>query len=152
MLLEINMQFNIVIYSIIAGILTGILFDMYRIIRDLNSKKIVAMIEDILFWILAGMLIFTFLLYTNYAFLTPYVYIFIIISLLLYFRFISNYFYNIEKFLVNGICRIIRIIIKKILYPLKFILYKVTDSNKWWKNYLNITNIVFKIDLREIVK
>ena len=69
MLLEINMQFNIVIYSIIAGIITGILFDMYRIIRDLNSKKIVAMVEDILFWILAGMIVFTFLLYTNYAFL-----------------------------------------------------------------------------------
>ena len=131
MLLEINMQFNIVIYSIIAGIITGILFDIYRIIRDLNSKREVAMIEDILFWILAGMIIFTFLLYTNYAFLTPYVYIFIIISLLFYFKFISQYFYNAEKIIVNGICRIIRVTIKNLLYPLKFILYKVTDRKKW---------------------
>ena len=131
MLLEINMQFNIVIYSIIAGIITGILFDMYRIIRDLNSKKIVAMVEDILFWILAGMIVFTFLLYTNYAFLTPYVYIFIIISLLFYFKFISRYFYNIEKDIVNGICIVIRMIGKNILYPLKFVLYKVMDRKKW---------------------
>ena len=131
MLLEINMQFNIVIYSIIAGIITGILFDMYRIIRDLNSKKIVAMVEDILFWILAGMIVFTFLLYTNYAFLTPYVYIFIIISLLFYFKFISRYFYNIEKDIVNGICVTIRVLGKNILYPLKFVLYKVTDRKKW---------------------
>lgn len=130
MLLEINMQFNIVIYSIIAGIITGILFDIYRIIRDLNSKRVVAMIEDILFWILAGMIIFTFLLYTNYAFLTPYVYIFIIISLLFYFKFISQYFYNAEKAIVNGICRIIRVTIKNLLYPLKFIVYKVTDRKK----------------------
>ena len=131
MLLEINMQFNIVIYSIMAGIITGILFDMYRIIRDLNSKRIIAMIEDILFWVLAGMIIFTFLLYVNYAFLTPYVYIFIIISLLFYFKFISNYFYNTEKIIVNGICTIIRISIKNLIYPLKFIVYKVMDRNKW---------------------
>ena len=131
MLLEINMQFNIVIYSIIAGIITGILFDMYRIIRDLNSKRIIAMIEDILFWVLAGMIIFTFLLYVNYAFLTPYVYIFIIISLLFYFKFISHYFYKAEKIVVNGICTIIRIGIKNLLYPLKFVLYKVTDRKKW---------------------
>ena len=131
MLLEINMQFNIVIYSIMAGIITGILFDMYRIIRDLNSKRIIAMIEDILFWVLAGMIIFTFLLYVNYAFLTPYVYIFIIISLLFYFKFISNYFYNTEKVIVNGICTIIRISIKNLIYPLKFIVYKVMYRNKW---------------------
>lgn len=130
MLLEINMQFNIVMYSILAGFITGILFDMYRIIRDLNSKRILAMIEDILFWILAGMLVFTFLLYTNYAFLTPYVYIFIIISLLFYFKFISRYFYNIEKDIVNGICVTIRVLGKNILYPLKFVLYKVTDRKK----------------------
>ena len=59
--LQISMQFNIVFFSILAGIITGILFDMYRIIRDLNSKRIIAMIEDILFWVLAGMIIFTFL-------------------------------------------------------------------------------------------
>jgi len=131
MLLEINMQFNIVIYSIIAGIITGILFDIYRIIRNLNSKKIVAMIEDILFWILAGMIVFTFLLYTNYAFFTTYVYIFIIISLLFYFKFLSCYFYNAEKQVVNVIYRIIRVLVKDLLYPLKFILYKITDRNKW---------------------
>ena len=130
MLLEINMQFKIVIYSILAGFITGILFDIYRIIRDLNSKRILAMLEDILFWILAGMIVFTFLLYTNYAFLTPYVYIFIIISLLFYFKFVSRYFYNIEKDIVNGICRIIRVGVKNILYPLKFVLYKVTDRKK----------------------
>ncbi|MBE6062555.1 MAG: spore cortex biosynthesis protein YabQ [Clostridium butyricum] len=130
MLLEINMQFNIVIYSIIAGIITGILFDIYRIIRNLNSKKIVAMIEDILFWILAGMIVFTFLLYTNYAFFTTYVYIFIIISLLFYFKFLSCYFYNAEKQVVNVIYRIIRVLVKDLLYPLKFILYKITDRNK----------------------
>ncbi len=77
--LTLTMQFNLLMYSVIAGIITGFLFDIYRSIRGLNSIKIITVIEDILFWILTALIIFTFLLYTNYAFLTPYVYIFIII-------------------------------------------------------------------------
>ncbi|SUQ44261.1 hypothetical protein CNEONATNEC32_00118 [Clostridium neonatale] len=82
--LQISMQFNIVFFSILAGIITGILFDMYRIIRGLSNFKAVMIVEDILFWILASIIVFTFLLYTNYAFLTPYVYIFICCTILLY--------------------------------------------------------------------
>ena len=128
--LEINMQFNIVFYSLISGFIAGILFDIYRIIRDFNSIKIITAIEDILFWMLTGMIVFTFLLYTNYAFLTPYVYILMSISLILYLRFLSRYFYKTEKAIVNEIIKIIRILIKNLLYPLKIILYKVTDKRK----------------------
>ena len=92
--LEINMQVNIVIYSFMAGIITGILFDIYRIFRGFNKIKIITMIEDLLFWSLSSLVIFTFLLYMNYAFLTLYVYIFLAISLCIYLRFLSRFFYT----------------------------------------------------------
>lgn len=130
MLLEICMQFNIVIYSIIAGFITGILFDIYRIIRGLNKIKIIDIVGDLLFWALSGLIIFTFLLYMNYAFLTPYVYIFIIISLLLYFRLISKYFYSLEVIILTFLSGIIRVILKNLIYPLKLFIYKITDKNK----------------------
>ena len=82
--LKTDVQFSIILYAMLAGILTGAMFDLYRIIRGSNVNKIVIAIEDILFWILAAMAVFTFLLYTNYAFLGAYVYIFMIISLTLY--------------------------------------------------------------------
>lgn len=128
--LTLSMQFNLVLYSIIAGIITGILFDIYRGIRGLTSISILVIIEDILFWILAALVVFTFLLYTNYAFLTAYVYIFIVISLLGYFKFISNYFYNREKVIVKEISKIIRMVLKNLAYPLKVIIYKVMDKRK----------------------
>ena len=112
--LQISMQFNIVFFSILAGIITGILFDMYRIIRGLSNFKAVMIVEDILFWILASIIVFTFLLYTNYAFLTPYVYIFICCTILLYMIFISKYFYSIEKFILDIIFKIIRVILKNL--------------------------------------
>ncbi|CAI3713329.1 spore cortex biosynthesis protein YabQ [Clostridium neonatale] len=128
--LQISMQFNIVFFSILAGIITGILFDMYRIIRGLSNFKAVMIVEDILFWILASIIVFTFLLYTNYAFLTPYVYIFICCTILLYMILISKYFYSIEKFILDIIFKIIRVILKNLSYPLKLAFYKIIDKNK----------------------
>lgn len=128
--LEINMQVNIVIYSFMAGIITGILFDVYRIFRGLNKIKIITIIEDLLFWSLSSLVIFTFLLYMNYAFLTLYVYIFMAISLALYLRFFSSFFYNFEKGLLEKFYKVMRVTFKNITYPLKIVIYKVTDRHK----------------------
>ena len=101
MLLNTGIQFSIIMYAILAGILTGAMFDLYRIIRGSNVNKVIIAIEDILFWILAAMIVFAFLLYTNYAFLGAYVYIFMILSLALYIRFISDICVKFELELVN---------------------------------------------------
>ena len=128
--LELNMQINLVIYSLVGGFIAGILFDIYRGIRGLNSIKILIIIEDMLFCILIALIIFTFLLYTNYAFLTPYVYAFIIIAILIYFRFVSKHFYIGEKAVAKIFYKLIRILLKNIWYPLKIIAYKITDRRK----------------------
>lgn len=124
------MQISLVIYSLIGGIIAGILFDIYRGIRGLNSIKILKIIEDILFCILIALVVFTFLLYTNYAFLTPYVYIFMTISILLYFKFISKYFYATEMVVSRSFYKLIRILFKNIWYPLKISAYKITGKRK----------------------
>ncbi len=86
--LSIDVQFDIVMYSIISGILIGIMFDLYNIIRGVKIPKIIIIIEDILFWILTAIIVFAFLLYANYAFLGPYVYIFMIVTLIIYLKII----------------------------------------------------------------
>ena len=128
--LGLNMQINLVLYSLLGGLITGFLFDIYRGIRGISSIKILTIIEDILFCILIALVVFTFLLYTNYAFLTPYVYILIISALILYFRFISKYVFSGEVVIARSIYRLVRIILKNILYPLKIIIYKIIDKKK----------------------
>ena len=114
--LKTDVQFSIILYAMLAGILTGAMFDLYRIIRGSNVNKIVIAIEDILFWILAYMAVFTFLLYTNYAFLGAYVYIFMIISLTLYIRFISNICIKFELKLISALGKMFRVIFKNFIY------------------------------------
>ena len=127
--LKTDVQFSIILYAMLAGILTGAMFDLYRIIRGSNVNKIVIAIEDILFWILAAMAVFTFLLYTNYAFLGAYVYIFMIISLTLYIRFISNICIKFELKLISALVKMFRVIFKNFIYPFKVIFHNITGKN-----------------------
>lgn len=123
--LQLCVQVNIIFYGFLAGLLTGVLFDLYRAIRGYGVHKIIMFLEDILFWILSAVIIFVFLLYMNYAFLGPYVYLFISISILIYYRYISPYFIKIEKGISTTIIMVIRVIIKNIFYPFKIVIVKI---------------------------
>ncbi len=126
--LSLDVQIDMVVYSILSGILAGILFDLYNIIRGFKIPKIIVIIEDILFWILTAVIIFTFLLYTNYAFLGPYVYIFMILTLIIYLKFISPTVFQIEKYIISKIGKFIRILFKNIVYPIKIIYYSISGK------------------------
>lgn len=127
--LSTDIQFNIILYALLAGILTGLMFDLYRIIRGSKVPKFIVVIEDILFWVLSAMIVFTFLLYTNYAFLGAYVYVFMIISLALYMKFISNSCLKLELKIVSVLGKIFRVIFKNVIYPFKIIIYSITGKN-----------------------
>lgn len=127
--LDTNIQFSIIFYALLAGILTGFMFDLYRIIRGSKVPKAIIVVEDTLFWVLAAMVIFTFLLYTNYAFLGVYVYAFMLISLGLYMRFVSNRCIRFELEVVNGVGKMFRVIFKNVIYPFKIIFYNITGKN-----------------------
>lgn len=127
--LTITAQFNMIFFSLLAGIIIGILFDVYRIGRGVCKNKVIVVIQDILFWIFTGIVVFTFLLYTNHAFFTPYVYGAIIGSTAFYIYFISRQFYRTEKRVVKFILKVLRIMSKRLEYILKLLLYKLLDKD-----------------------
>ena len=123
--LSIDVQFDIVMYSIISGILIGIMFDLYNIIRGVKIPKIIIIIEDILFWILTAIIVFAFLLYANYAFLGPYVYIFMIVTLIIYLKLISPTILKLERYMIDKTGKFIIIFLKNLIYPIKLIYYNI---------------------------
>ncbi|NEZ47687.1 spore cortex biosynthesis protein YabQ [Clostridium niameyense] len=126
MVISISKQVGLLIFSFISGILTGVFFDVYRVIRgSQNVNFIVKVIEDILFWCLAGILVFLFLLYNNYAFIGAYVYLWIAIGIYVYLIYISKHIINIIKNIIKYTSKFFRVTINIIIYPIKSILYKI---------------------------
>ena len=128
--LQLYVQINILFYSLLAGLLIGILFDLYKMLRGYKVHKMIMFFEDILFWILSAIIVFTFLLFMNYAFLGPYVYLFIGISILVYYKFISEYFIFVGKYIITILVTMIRVIIKSISYPFKILMSKFQKKTK----------------------
>lgn len=131
MIIPLNEQIKLVIYSFLAGILTGLLFDIYRILRGFgNPNKILTFIEDTLFWIFTSIVVFIFLLYTNYAYIGMYVYMWILIGIYAYLRVISRSFLKLQYYILDFIIRSIRIIFKILFFPFAFIIYFIRQKSK----------------------
>lgn len=124
MLLPLGIQFNIIIFSCLAGMLVGILFDGYRLIRGFNVPKILGMIQDILFWILISIVIFIFLLVFNYGFLGTYVYLFMFIGVMVYLAIFSKMVVSVENVVARLVFKFCRVLGKNIRYIFKNIVTK----------------------------
>jgi len=124
-----HQQIVLFIFSILSGVLLGVFFDCYRIIRGFNNpNKLVTAMEDILFWILAGILIFIFMMYTNYAYISFNVVIYGIMGLFLYLKLFSTLFIKIVYNIVVTILTIARLLIYRVTYPFRIIFYKLTEK------------------------
>ncbi len=140
MVIPLMMQAKFVLYSILAGGLTGFIFDFYRTFRGFeNVHKLLIIVEDILFWILTGILIFIFLLYTNQAVVGVYVYIWMAIGIYFYMKLLSKAFLRIQYKLICNVSKFIRIIINIVIFPFRYGFYKLDSKNKrkFKRNNLN---------------
>ncbi|MEG1002450.1 MAG: spore cortex biosynthesis protein YabQ [Clostridium sp.] len=126
--LELKVQFNIIFYALAAGVMIGIFFDLYRMIRGKSGHKLIIIVQDVLFWLLSAILVFTFLLYTNYAFLGPYVYLCMGVSLFIYLKLFSNFIYKVENGIVYGTKSTIRRGYKNISYPFRLFFSKFNNK------------------------
>ncbi|MBC8062455.1 MAG: spore cortex biosynthesis protein YabQ [Clostridiaceae bacterium] len=131
MLISIESQLNVLIYSIIAGMITGVLFDIYRIIRGIrNPKVILTFFSDIIFWILSAFVIFIFLLYTNYAFMEIYIFLYIALGIYIYLKLLSWFFTYINHKIIKTLGIIIRILKNNITYPFELFSYYFKNTRK----------------------
>lgn len=108
---------------ILTGILLGVLFDVFRILRrSFKTSDFVTYIEDIFFWILAGFILF----YTVYKFnngeIRSYVLLGIVSGLTVYLIIFSKIFIKINVNIILFIKNICIHFANFILYPLKLLL------------------------------
>lgn len=130
MIFDMDRQIAIFIFSLASGILIGILFDLYRIIRgNENPGNIVTAIEDLLFWILTAMIVFIFMMYTNYAYLSFNIFVYMIVGMIIHLKLLSGFFISImgKVYDIFNIC--VRVSFYYIFYPFRIIFQKITKKS-----------------------
>ena len=133
MLVSIQFQFNVLFFSFLSGMLIGVLFDVYRLLRGIGKPvNIVTFISDLLFWLLTSIVVFIFLLYTSYAYIGIYVYLYIALGTYVYYKILSK---SLILFLLRTSktsAKVIRIMKNYIFYPVQLIFYNI--NSKKYKN------------------
>ena len=112
---EVYEQLFCLLIFIVTGILIGLLFDIFRILRkSFHTSDIITYIQDILFWLLAGSMMLFSIFTFNHGEIRSYVFIGILIGIIIYMLAISRFF---VKFSV----KIIQFFKKVLSYPIHLI-------------------------------
>lgn len=120
-------QIQLWILFLISGILIGIFFDLFRVLRKtFKTSDIITYIEDIIFGILTGIFLLFLIFYLNHGEIRLYLLIAIILGCVIYYLTISKYFIKWNVFLLNKICYVIEKIIHVILFPF-LVLFKILN-------------------------
>ncbi len=104
------------------GVLIGILFDIFRILRkSFKTSDFVTYIEDFLFWILTGFSILYFMFVFNNGEIRLFMFLGIAVGITLYMLIFSSFLIKINVTIITFLKKIISKVIGVILIPFKFI-------------------------------
>ncbi len=140
-----NQAYLFLVFSL-TGVAIGILFDFFRILRrSIKTSNIITYIEDILFWILTGLLILYNIWYFNNGEIRIYMFLGIILGVLIYMTTLSSIFVRIFTKILSSIIKILEIpfktiisIFRKIITTIVLLFTKCTKKIKIKKgNFVN---------------
>lgn len=110
-----NQAYLFLVFSF-TGVIIGILFDTFRILRrTIKTANFITYVEDVLFWVLTGLLILYNIWYFNNGEIRIYMFLAIILGILIYMSTLSN-------ILIKIFSRLLQIIIKALELPFKTII------------------------------
>jgi len=140
---QVDSQLNTFIITVATGILLGVLFDCYRVLRGtFRPRAVMTWFADLLYWLIATVIVFLALVLSNWGELRFYVFLGIVSGVILYYRLLSLYtirlfatIVRLVKWLVALIKKIIVLIIKPVALGIKIIcwpFYFINNKAKGW--------------------
>ncbi len=124
-------QAHLFLIFILNGILIGIVFDIFRILRkSFNTPNIVTYIEDILFWFIAALIVLYSLFVFNNGEIRGFIFIGLICGIVLYMLFFSKLVVKISVKIILFLKKIILALLNPIIKFVKFIIDSVIKVYK----------------------
>ncbi len=124
-------QFYVFIATFYGGVIIGLLYDIYKVIRkNFKINRLVSIIQDIFFWSVVTVVAIFILFYSNDGKLRWYTFLGFILGALIYNIFLSNIIEHTLNKIINSIISMIKylllkiklffnILLKVLMYPYK---------------------------------
>ena len=143
----INNQTSVFFATIGGGLIIGLTFDVFRTIRKyIKSSDFNISIQDIIFWIISFIMIFSIIFTSNSGVLRWYEFLGIVLGIVLYIVVLSFYTTKVIEFVAKILEKIIRFIVKIISFPVKIGIKLIKIPMKFTKKMYK------KIDLKDKIK
>lgn len=127
---------QLILFSIylLSGVALCTLFDFFRSLRkNFKTSDHITIIEDILFWIIAGIILMLIIDKFSYGELRAYPFFGLVIGVSLYYKFMSRFiikFYSIIIYSLKNIFVALKnIIVKVLLNPIKSIIIRLKKKH-----------------------
>lgn len=126
MIFNMSKQVTLFIFSLLSGMLVGVFFDAYRVIRGFEEPgRVITIVQDLLFWVLTGIMIFVFMMYTSFAYMSFNVFAYNGLGLLVYFKIFSSVFILGYNKIINFVVGLFRVVFYYLFYPIRIIFEKI---------------------------
>ena len=108
---------------IINGILIGLLFDFFRILRkSFKTNDFITYLEDILFWILAGIILLYSIFIFNNGEIRLFMFLAVLLGIIIYIMSISSYIIKLNMRIINCFKKILIKIFNIMSIPFTYII------------------------------
>ena len=96
-----NQIYSLLIFTI-TGILIGIIFDIFRVIRKtFKTPDFITYIEDLIFWMITGVLLLFTIFKFNNGELRWFIFVGVSVGIAIYLLVFSKIFINIAVYIIN---------------------------------------------------
>ena len=135
MILSMSSQAATFFATAAAGVVLGVLYDVFRILRRvLRHKTAATTIEDAIFWIISTLLMFIFLLERNFGDIRGFIFMGLALGAVLYFTMLSRF---LTKFAM-AVLRWLRRMLLAIILPIILIFGVVKKRLKSGQRYVKM--------------
>lgn len=114
-----NQAYLFLVFTV-NGILIGLLFDIFRILRkSFKTSDVITYIQDILFWILTGLILLKSIFTFSDGEIRFYMFLGVFLGCLIYMIMFSKYFIKVNVQIITIIKKTVGTILSIIIFPIK---------------------------------
>lgn len=146
----VSSQALLFITSIEIGIIMGMIFDLIRVTRKIvKAPNFLVQVEDLLYWIVCGLIGFYILYVTNYAEIRPFIFVGMILGAVFYFATFSIIFMKAATAVINYVKALLKRLWQLFLIPVRWCVKTIKRPINYAKKQIALEKEKQRIESRK---